>query len=1687
MRISEFCIFLMLFSFVGAYTPIGGGVCECSNCGDCTNALNDYVDCYFEVRLGSDISSSDTCIQNLNARNKTFDCQFHSITGNLGNQTSGIIISSNETFNFTIKNCIINNFFYGIVIQDSLEINVINNNISENNYSGIVTSNISDCIFENNTLSNNAYASFFISTTESSSFVGNNISTIGNANHLNGFSVANSTYNLFRDNYIKELTNGFFLLNSHHNIIEHNLLYNSSYGGIILYTEGNTNNTIKNNTIKNATGGIYIFQNSNNNSVIGNDISDVYYAVYLNGNSNNISYNNLSEGDRIVYLYSASRNILSQNNIYIGKYGIQVHNFSSMNMIEDNTVYWNDYSIYLSDSALEGNFVINNRVFDSSYGITVRANNTIVEKNSIYNNTLEGITIVASDCNVSENEVYNNSRGLNIYNSSRIKVSGNAIYTNHNFNIQIYSSNDSLLYNNTGFDSLYSFLITSFSSRINVSENKCYNSSYCFYIVSNRNNMLFNNSANTSAYGIALYESHENVFRGNIVHDNGHSIYIRLSSNNNFYDNIVYSSDNAFILVDGSANNSFINNTAYNVTHGFSINDTKNTTIIGGSIHSAENGVYTQNSSASLSNVHFYNNTRSFYVSADDSYFLVELSNVTFDNPSGNYENYTSLSIADVVEPNTEYSINWTTTPSSLPTRFISFRNKYVKIKPEKGTVSIDSVSWHWTDDELLGGYYDENSFELWMYDGGSWSQLNGSPDVSSNTLSLTNLNPSSDYGILEYNSSCMIINYSGEHYIKKNITGALIDVPNIPGISKACILISASDVVFDCKGYSIRNSGIADSAGIIINGSLTHTYSNITISNCDISGYTYGVYLSNSNTVHSANNTIHNNTNGILLDKINRSGIFNSTYYENQEYQIHSTSGSFDNVFIKNTIYINKSGIKALKYVYQEPTGGGSNNFTDLKICHNETIGCVNWDFLSLSDSILEASNFIVAPDFVSLDSDNAPQFNKDGNITIEANCSHSVYKKDGFPSTKEEIVYNGEVVFPTHFTCANNMAQFSTVGAFSGYSMGPQPSPCVNLSDPFTYYGRVVNLSGVYFVNKNTILCMDNYTTNKSLLVINASNIYLDCNNSVLLGDRTNNADVGINVTSKNDVIISNCIVMNFSTAIEIFNSSKNILINNTATNNTENGLYVLNSSNTTIIKDFTSDNGECGLLIFYSVNTYLHNSTASSSKYGICINNSNNTYAYNLHLFNNYAGDFVSSASMPEGWYLLNASNITIDDPNGSFENYTSIDIYDLMGETGDESYSIKWMANPSNLPPNKISFANKFINISTIAGNVSIDLLSFNWLNSELFGYDERNFELWKYNSSGWTMLNNTPDTTGNRLSLTNTNPESIYGILQEIAGPQPPKKGGRREHELYIQPIEPQYAIINQPKVVQIFVKNIGDYTEYNLNLYIEPHQNFVCGNASLGRIPQGDIKNGSITIKGMEIGHFVLKAWAVSDDARAFREFNFTVLPECETDSDCSSDEYCEGGLCLKIECEHGYVEDHVCVPYECLNDADCEDIERCINHKCVQTNYTIVLIANNITVGERFNGIIYGDGIPVKGMIVVVISPDSSVERFFSGEDGSFVVPATKEGRYTFYLELLPSIKEYGYAHTKPSVGIEKPKKVEKEVTTKPTPKEECCMFNICYKIADICWYYLVLMLLVIVIIAFLIYGRISSPNKKI
>jgi hypothetical protein len=96
------------------------------------------------------------------------------------------------------------------------------------------------------------------------------------------------------------------------------------------------------------------------------------------------------------------------------------------------------------------------------------------------------------------------------------------------------------------------------------------------------------------------------------------------------------------------------------------------------------------------------------------------------------------------------YSIDWTdnSTYLPLPSNTFSFAQKFVNITNLSGTVSIDSIVWHWLQSEVVSPY-NENQFQLWR-NSGSWVSVTATRDTAANTLRASNLASFSGFAILQ-------------------------------------------------------------------------------------------------------------------------------------------------------------------------------------------------------------------------------------------------------------------------------------------------------------------------------------------------------------------------------------------------------------------------------------------------------------------------------------------------------------------------------------------------------------------------------------------------------------------------------------------------------------------------------------------------------------------------------------------------------------------------------------------------------------------------------------------------------------------------------------------------------------------------------------------------------------------------
>jgi uncharacterized repeat protein (TIGR01451 family) len=256
-------------------------------------------------------------------------------------------------------------------------------------------------------------------------------------------------------------------------------------------------------------------------------------------------------------------------------------------------------------------------------------------------------------------------------------------------------------------------------------------------------------------------EVHDNLLSSNTAH----GIFVMdtpytENSDSRFYNNIIQSSTYG-IYLNGTKNNTFMDNRVSTNTVGILVENATNTSFNGDMVRvSTSVGLWFMGSDdSSATDVHLYRNLASFVADANGVAQDIQLKNVIFDNPLGNMQNYTNLSVADSLAEGEEYEISWTSNSTALPGQAISFENKWVDISTILGAPSIDEIVWHWTAaEEALSPDYVPAQFRLVEYDGTDWSTINDTSDTGARTLSAYALNPASDYGILQYVANVSVL-----------------------------------------------------------------------------------------------------------------------------------------------------------------------------------------------------------------------------------------------------------------------------------------------------------------------------------------------------------------------------------------------------------------------------------------------------------------------------------------------------------------------------------------------------------------------------------------------------------------------------------------------------------------------------------------------------------------------------------------------------------------------------------------------------------------------------------------------------------------------------------------------------------------------------------------------------------------
>jgi parallel beta-helix repeat protein len=289
----------------------------------------------------------------ISADNVTLDCAGWTVIGT--HVSDGIVIEGHS--GVAVRNCVVQQFVYGIVVMNSSNVLLERNEVRWNGLSGIdVTAGATDVVVRQNTMHENGFDAGYsgIDVEYGSSHVvvsGNN--SWGNAG------------------------NGFYAYQSSNLMFDNNDAFSNSRG-FDLDLEVTDSTFSNNRAVNNAGDGVSVFSSSNDNRFIANEVG---------GN-----------GGHGFQVHRSSRNVLRSNDVrWNGADGISLNTESSYNVVRENDVQWNNHTgIPVTDGSdwnlLAGNVTSHN----GDSGIRIATSHNTLLGNRSNNNTNYGFLVVGS-------------------------------------------------------------------------------------------------------------------------------------------------------------------------------------------------------------------------------------------------------------------------------------------------------------------------------------------------------------------------------------------------------------------------------------------------------------------------------------------------------------------------------------------------------------------------------------------------------------------------------------------------------------------------------------------------------------------------------------------------------------------------------------------------------------------------------------------------------------------------------------------------------------------------------------------------------------------------------------------------------------------------------------------------------------------------------------------------------------------------------------------------------------------------------------------------------------------------------------------------------------------------------------------------------------------------------------------
>jgi hypothetical protein len=252
----------------------------------------------------------------------------------------------------------------------------------------------------------------------------------------------------------------------------------------------------------------------------------------------------------------------------------------------------------------------------------------------------------------------------------------------------------------------------------------------------------------------------------------------------------------------------------------------------------------------------------------------------TGDNASIYVNGATGTTISNASSQNSTYGIYFSGSSGSLVTNMSELRNIY-------GVYLTGSVS------NIFNKGVAKNNTRFDVY------ATSDSANRSTNLMLLTScgLTNAQWASCAQHTSNSTTLTVQVFSCMKITKPGAYVLGQSLLSTSNNCISFGTDNVVFSCNGKSITTSSGVQGPAILISGR-----KNVTITNCNLSGFSYGINVSNSSRISISGGGSHNlGYSGISFKNVTASSVTNTAYVMSPTFAAMAMYKSYNNTILDN------------------------------------------------------------------------------------------------------------------------------------------------------------------------------------------------------------------------------------------------------------------------------------------------------------------------------------------------------------------------------------------------------------------------------------------------------------------------------------------------------------------------------------------------------------------------------------------------------------------------------------------------------------------------------------------------------------------------------------------------------------------------------------------------------------------